>query len=50
MLYVNSLNAINWSMKAELLFYNKFFVDLTLIGFKLDQFDTCVSKHLINGK
>ena len=50
MLYVKALNTIYIIMKAEILFYRKFFDDVTSIGFKLNTYDPCVANTLTNVK
>ena len=42
-LYVKALNAIYGIMKAVVLFYKKFVVDKTTIGFKINPHDRCVT-------
>ena len=49
-LYVRALNAIYGIMKAALLFYQKFVVDLMTIGFEMNPYDPCVTNKTINRK
>ena len=50
MLYAKELHAIYGIMKALILFYMKFVGDITLIGFKLNYYNPCVTNKLISGK
>ncbi len=49
-LIVECLNAVYGTMVAALLYYNKFVKSLTKKGFKLNPYNGCVARKIVNGK
>jgi hypothetical protein len=49
-LIVECLNAVYGTMVAALLYYKKFVKSLTKHGFKLNQYDECVTNKIVKGK
>ena len=49
-LYLECTNVIYGTIKAALLFYNKFRKDLEEIGFEVNPYDPCVANKMVKGK
>ena len=49
-LYVQLEKAAYGMMKSVLPFYQKLVVDLTSLGYKINQYDPCIANKMINGK
>ncbi len=49
-LYINLKKALYGQLKSALLFYRKLVVNLTSLGFSINQFDPCVGNKIINRK
>ena len=49
-LYLECLNVIYGTLKAALLFYQKFLKDIEKYGFKLNKYDRCVANKVVKGK
>ena len=48
-LHVKFLNALYGIMRMALLYYQRFVKDITLIVFKINQYDPCVANQIIEG-
>eukprot|EP00980_Cylindrotheca_fusiformis_P015510 scaffold4410_cov78-Cylindrotheca_fusiformis.AAC.1 len=49
-IYVKVLKAIYGMLEAALLWYKRFRKDLESIGFKFNNYDSCVANRMVNGK
>jgi hypothetical protein len=49
-IYVRMLRALYGMIQSALLFYNKFRSDIETIGFKVNDYNTCVANRIIIGK
>eukprot|EP00980_Cylindrotheca_fusiformis_P015540 scaffold4421_cov71-Cylindrotheca_fusiformis.AAC.1 len=49
-IYVKVLKAIYGMLEAALLWYKRFRKDLESIGFRFNNYDSCVANRMVNGK